>query len=127
MEKIISAIEAVFYGMEQKGLDETMIKDFSNVKNVTLPKDIIQTTNVAVKLLRERGQKYVVLACDNEKLTRIIFIGIGKEKVVKMLEDNNILPTAEEFLEARLLIDKTPSVASNDCKRETHHHLEMMK
>lgn len=109
IKRAISAIDTAFDGMKERQEEEVLVTKISDIQRITLRKDTIDTTTVTVKLSRKNDKKHIVLACDNRSIN-IIFTGTCREHVVETLHSNNILPSVEEFLEARSLAN-TPGIA----------------
>lgn len=109
----IEAIDQAFLGMEQRNECFVIVRTFE-VGSIFLPAgDSVSTNNlVRIDLLRKYDVPTIRILYDGNKQECFPFYSDEeKEFVVEYLKHNNILPTLEEFLEARSLIN-TEGIAS---------------
>jgi len=105
-------IEQTFAGMQSRQEHFIIVRLFDNVKEITLPVGGIQCAYYARidLIIQKNGDKYVRILYRDKTQELLPFSTIKKQLiVVECLRTNNILPTSQEFLDARSLLN-TPGV-----------------
>lgn len=101
-------IEQAFTGMQSRQEKFVIVRLFDNVKDITLPVGGIQRAYYARidLIIQKKSDKYVRILYRDKTQELLPFSTIEKQLVaVECLRTNNILPTPQEFLDARSLLN----------------------
>lgn len=105
-EAFIEIFDTAFAGMIKREETFVIVKSYSIISTLTLPEGKVNAQYGRVDLIINEGKHHIRVLYDNGKSHIFPFSTVTeKENAVAYLHINNILPTKEEILEAKSLLN----------------------
>ena len=115
-ENTIKAIEKAFTEMLERKEESVIVKFFPDVRELIIPdqylclhpKRFMECKFVNIILLREKPYKYIKIFYKEKTALKLPFqVSSERKTLFSFLKSNNILPTEQEFLEAKSLMNSS--------------------
>ncbi|MEI6672624.1 MAG: hypothetical protein WCL02_04775 [bacterium] len=110
----IKIVDRAFQGMILRNETQVTVRLFSHLTSITLPSGgIQQTLSVKIILVCDHQKKSIKLLYRDKNIHELLsfMTDIEKEYAIVYLKSNRILPTQEEFLEAKSLLNTLGAAA----------------